>query len=258
MTEQLAGVVLAAGSGTRLRPLTELKPKALCPVGNKALVDWAVDNITAVTPEVVANAWHMGSMLVEHVGDRVRVQLERNGPLGTAGALGALHDWIDGRPAIVHNADAWHRADLTSFVDGWDGERIRLLVRRDAERGDFDDLRFCGVSLMPWSTVSTFEPHPSGLWKASWKAAWQRREIDFVIYDGPYFDCGTPADYLQANLVASGGENVVGEGSVVDGRIERCVLWENSYVGPDENLSEVIRVGSDLTVEAALQLPCPS
>ena len=42
-----AGVVLAAGAGTRLRPLTDLRPKALCPVGGRPLVDLALDRLAA-------------------------------------------------------------------------------------------------------------------------------------------------------------------------------------------------------------------
>ena len=50
------GVVLAAGSGTRLRPLTNLKPKALCPVGDVPLVDLAFDAVQHVTDGVAINA----------------------------------------------------------------------------------------------------------------------------------------------------------------------------------------------------------
>jgi len=57
-------------------------------------------------------------------------------------------------------------------------------------------------------------------------------------------DCGTPADYLAANLHASGGRSVVGEGAVVQGSVERCVVWPGAWVGPDEQLRDVIRAGT--------------
>ena len=47
MPDSLAAVVLAAGAGTRLRPLTRLRPKALCPVGDRPLVDHALDRVGA-------------------------------------------------------------------------------------------------------------------------------------------------------------------------------------------------------------------
>ena len=48
MADGLAGVVLAAGGGTRLRPLTRLVPKALCPIGNVPLLDRALTRLAAV------------------------------------------------------------------------------------------------------------------------------------------------------------------------------------------------------------------
>ncbi|HLF41375.1 MAG TPA: sugar phosphate nucleotidyltransferase, partial [Acidimicrobiia bacterium] len=53
--ERSAGVVLAAGLGTRLRPLTDLRPKALCPVGNVALVDLALARLDGLCPDVAVN-----------------------------------------------------------------------------------------------------------------------------------------------------------------------------------------------------------
>ena len=48
MTDDVAGVVLAAGAGTRLRPLTLVRPKPLCPVGDRPLVDHALDRVATV------------------------------------------------------------------------------------------------------------------------------------------------------------------------------------------------------------------
>ena len=47
--------------------------------------------------------------------------------LGTAGAVAGLAGWLDGRAALVVNADTVHDEDLHSFVDEWDGGRVRVL-----------------------------------------------------------------------------------------------------------------------------------
>lgn len=247
----LAAFVLAAGSGTRLRPLTEMRPKALCPIDNVPLVDIAIGHASRVTTDVIVNTWHHSEQVIPHLEGRVRLSVESPKPLGTAGAIAAAKDWIDGRPLLVHNADAWHRASIESFVEGWDQERVRLLVTDDAARADFGNWRFCGVSLMPWSEVSRFEPRFSGLREQSWDRLYREGALDFVPYEGPYYDCGTPADYLAANLVASGAPNVVGAGAVIEGTIERCVVWPNARVERDEHLVEVIRAGPDVTVDAS-------
>src|SRR3954471_155012 len=107
MADSLAGIVLAAGAGTRLRPLTELRPKALCPVNNVPLVDLALARVAAATADMAVNAHHGRATLQTHIGDRAHLSIEEPEALGTAGALGQLRDWIDRRPVLVTNADAW-------------------------------------------------------------------------------------------------------------------------------------------------------
>ena len=199
-------MVLAAGAGTRLRPLTDLRPKALCPVADVPLVDWAIERLRPVTAAIAVNVHHHRDQLEDHLAGRdVHVSVEAEQALGTAGALGFLRPWIAGRPVVVTNADAWLRVDLRPFVAGWDGQRVRLLVVRDPERGDFGNLRYAGVALLPWSVVRGLEPVPSGLYEVCWRPAWERGALDFVVHEGEFVDCGTPADYLTANLLASGG-----------------------------------------------------
>ena len=81
-----------------------------------------------------------------------------------------------------------------------------------------------------------------------WRPAWERGDLELVMARGDFVDCGTPADYLRANMIASGGRSVVGEGALVEGSLDRSVVWPGGYVGPDEHLTQCIRVGRDLTV----------
>lgn len=246
----MKAVVLAAGLGTRLRPLTEIVPKPLCPVANRPLVDWALERVATVADDVAVNV-HAGRPQMErHLDGRgVHLSMEEDEPLGTAGALGLLRDWIDGGPVVVTNADAWHGFDLRLLVDGWDGERPRLLVVEDGERADFEGRwRYVGASVLAWHHVAPLAAVPSGLYELVWAHA----EVDLVPVEGPFFDCGTPSDYLAANLCASGGESVVGPGAVVDGELVRSVVWPGGVVRAGERLVESIRVGADLTVEAPL------
>ncbi|MGH9084755.1 MAG: sugar phosphate nucleotidyltransferase, partial [Acidimicrobiales bacterium] len=119
MTDGVAGVVLAAGAGTRLRPLTSLRPKALCPVGNVPLVDLAVERVRPAVEAVAVNVHHGREAMEAHLSTAaVHVSVEPDEALGTAGALGRLRGWIDGRGVLVVNADAWCPGALTSFVEG--------------------------------------------------------------------------------------------------------------------------------------------
>lgn len=242
----LAGVVLAAGLGTRLRPLTLLRPKALCPVGGVPLVDRALARLRAHCGEgpdrVAVNAHHLADQLVARVDGAACLSVEQPELLGTAGALGRLRGWLDGRDALVTNADAYLRGPLDDLVAGWDGERCRLLVVRSAA-GDFGEWRYVGACLLPWRLVSRLRPVPSGLNDELWRPEHEAGRLDLVPFPGTAIDCGTPADYLAANLDTSGGRSVVGAGAVVEGTVERCVVWDGAVVRPGEHLVDCVRAG---------------
>jgi len=247
----LAGVVLAAGAGTRLRPLTDLRPKVLCPVGGRPLLDHALDRLAPVTgagPDHLAvNAHHGADQVLAHVAGRATVSVEQPEPLGTAGAVAALRPWIDGRDVLVTNGDAYLPGGLATLADGWDGVRSRLLCLRVPGRGDFDGLRYVGACLLPWTAVLGLRARPTGLYEVLWRAARERGELDLVPLPAGAVavDCGTPGDYLTANLHASGGDSVVGAGARVLGRIERCVVWDGAWVGPEEQLVDAVRAGDE-------------
>ncbi len=240
----LVGVVLAAGRGTRLRPLTRLRPKALCPVANVPLIDLALERVRPVVESVAVNLHHGRRSLDAHLAPDVHRSVEEE-PLGTAGALGRLRPWIDGRGVLVVNADAWCPGSLAPFVAGWDGERIRLLLAGDDELRPTSSL---AGALMPWCTVATLADSPSGLYEVSWRAAQVDGGLEVVRHDGPFVDCGTPERYLAANLQASGGESVVEDGARVEGTLDRCVVWAGARVHAGESLSCCIRARSRLTV----------
>jgi MurNAc alpha-1-phosphate uridylyltransferase len=239
----VAAVVLAAGRGERLRPLTDLRPKPLCPVDNVPLLAGALDAAFAVTPDVAVNAHHLAAQVEAFVDGRAHVSYEPVA-LGTAGAVGNLRPWLDGRDVLVLNGDAWRPGSLASFVEGWDGERVRLLVVRDPGRGDFGEWRFAGASLHPWRLVADLPAEPAGLYEAVWRHV----VPELVPWEGAFVDCGTVRDYLDANMAASGGASVIGEGAVVEGELVRSVVWPRGVVRAGERLVDAVRAGTDITV----------
>jgi hypothetical protein len=275
----LCGVVLAAGEGRRLRPLTARVPKALCPVGNVPLLDRALARLTGLGltgPGLVAvNASYLGDQVVDHVGRRAHVSVEPDGPLGTSGGIVNLRDWIGGRGVLVGNADAYLAdpgaepgADIAALVDGWDGERVRLLgqpfTASDGPSG-FSGHRFAGFSLLPWRYVRELPATRAELVRTVWRPAEAAGALEVVVFGGTYRDTGTPPGYLAANLHAAGGaalvdpaatvsgtvaESVVGAGATVAGAVHRCVVWPGATVAAGERLERVIRAGRDVTVRA--------
>jgi MurNAc alpha-1-phosphate uridylyltransferase len=241
----MAAVVLAAGAGSRLRPLSDERPKALCPVGGVPLVDLAVQRVRAATTDVTVNVHHGRQAMEAHLGDAVRLSIEEERALGTAGALGAVRDWIAGRPTVVVNADAWCPNGIEQLVTGWDGERIRLLIPGG---GQFGPRSAIAAALMPWTATRALSAEPSGLYELSWREAAASGKVEVVAHDGPFVDCGTPAKYLEANLAASGGQSVVGSGADVLGALDRSVVWDGASVGAAERLVGSIRTTGGATV----------
>lgn len=245
MESPVAGVVLAAGAGVRLRPLTSLRPKALCPVDNVPLVDLAIARLRTAVSDVAVNVHHGRAAMEAHLRDAVHVSIEAERPLGTAGALGRLRRWIDGRGALVLNSDAWCPGSLAGFVAGWDGERVRLLL---VDTDSLTPTSAVAAALMPWASVVGLVPEPSGLYEAIWAPQQAAGRLDVVRHHGPFIDCGTPSRYLAANLAASGGASVLDPSARVEGHVEECVIWPGATVRFGEWLRRAIRADDHTTV----------
>jgi len=204
-SRSLCALVLAAGRGERLRPLTDTIPKPLIEVGGRTLLDAALDRVGTVLPvtpaTVAVNAHWLAEQIVAHVGDRVHVSVESPAALGTAGAVGALLPWIDSRDLLIANSDVYYASavDTAGFAAGWDGVQPRLLVVEDLAHPDFDGRwRFAGLSLLPWSIAQGLSPTPAGLYEV----VWTRTEIDLVPTDVTFVDCGTTEDLARARQLA--------------------------------------------------------
>jgi MurNAc alpha-1-phosphate uridylyltransferase len=270
----LCAVVLAAGEGRRLRPLTESVPKALCPVGNVALLDRALARLSGhglSGPDAVAvNACYLADQVAGHVDGRAHVSIEPGPPaLGTAGALAHLRGWIAGRAVLVGNADAYldgdPTADLRSLLDGWDATTVRMLAVPAGNRpAEFGTHRFAGFSLLPAAVVADLPAEWGDLVQRVWRPAERVGRLEVIEYDGFYLDTGTPADYLAANLHAAGPgslvapdaavtgtveRSVVGAGARVGGSLLRSVVLPGGYVEAGEHLVDAIRSGRDVTVQ---------
>ncbi len=236
----------------------------LCPVGGTALIDHAIERVRHLTEDLAVNVHALPDQLLDHLArhhhDGVVTSMEDEA-LGTAGAVGRLRSWIDGRAVVVVNGDTWCPAPLADLVAGWDGERVRVHV---AGPQPFGPRSRIVASLMPWTVARELRAEPSGLYEVVWRAAHQQGRLETVHWNGAFVDCGTPADYLAANLealaqagltslVATGarlaGEAsvgdgvVVGSGASVSGRLERCVVWPGARVDRGEVLIDAVRAG---------------
>lgn len=217
----VCAVALAAGAGTRLRPLTLTVPKALCPVAGVPLLDLTLARLADLgltgPGSVAVNACHLADQVAAHVAGRAHLSREEPPALGTSGGVANLRGWIAGRATLVCNADAYLAPESPDapgpggvyggLLAGWGGQTVRMLVTpappaQEGEFGQERQWRFAGASLLPWRLVRDLSARPSELVATVWRPAEARGELELVPHRGVFIDCGTPADYQTANLHA--------------------------------------------------------
>lgn len=204
---RLACLVLAAGLGTRMRPFTEVTPKPLLTVNNEELLARSLRQGRAVAARTAVNAFHLAEQIVAFVEPwAIHVSLEPR-LMGTAGAVGQVRQWLGGDDLLILNSDTWLEEVPGDFIAGWDGVEPRLLVKDVGRPSDFATLRFMGASLLPNSMAMSLRAEPSGLYEEIWRP--RREVLDLFVTRAMAFDCGTPMEFLRANLAVSGSSAVV-------------------------------------------------
>lgn len=121
----LKSLILAAGLGTRLRPLTDVIPKPLAPVCNVPLFDAAVRRcVLAGSTDVAINVHHLADVMTDHANrnflslgaQALHVSKEFPEVLGTGGALVQISDWWGRSPLLVYNGDILSDMPLNDLV----------------------------------------------------------------------------------------------------------------------------------------------
>jgi MurNAc alpha-1-phosphate uridylyltransferase len=127
-------MVLAAGLGLRMRPLTERMPKPLVPVAGRPLLDHVLDRLgEAGVTEAVVNVHYLAEQIIAHVGSRqhprVIISDERDEVLGTGGGV------VKALPHLGH-APFFHVNSDTLWIDGVRSNLLRLAEAFDPSRMD--------------------------------------------------------------------------------------------------------------------------
>lgn len=144
----MKAMLLAAGRGERMRPLTDICPKPLLKVGGQPLIVWHLQRLaTAGFAEVVINHAHLGEQLVAALGDgssfglHIRYSPEPTGALETAGGIANALPCLGNEPFLVINADIYCDWDFSRARDFQSNETLAHLVLVDNPlqhpQGDF-------------------------------------------------------------------------------------------------------------------------
>lgn len=168
----MKAMIFAAGLGTRLRPLTDTRPKALVEVAGKPLLEHVIERLKAAGfDDITINVHHFADMIVDYVkahndfGVKIQFSDERKLLLNTGGGIkkAAPLIWQDGStgPVLIHNVDILSNADLRAFYETHREADAALLVssRKTQRYLLFDETN----RLVGWTNIATGEiksPYP--------------------------------------------------------------------------------------------------
>lgn len=227
--------VLAAGLGTRLRPLTEHHPKPLVPVCGVPLLSYALAHLAQHGHrEAVVNAFWLAEQVEAwegvHEGVRVRVSTEGPEVLGTGGGLKKARPWL-GEQVAVLNGDILTDIDLTALAAATPpggaamalrpnpegrygtvnadvtGEVVHLIDQaRIAPQGPLaGETHFTGVHCLDRDVLDRVPDGFACIVRTAYKTLVPEHLLRATHHAGLWLDLGTPADYLAANLAVLGG-----------------------------------------------------
>ena len=121
----MKAMILAAGTGTRLGPLTDKTPKALVPVNGIPMLEHVIVKIKAAGfTQLIVNIHHFGEQIIDFLASKdnfgmdIRISDERNNLLDTGGAIKQAREFLDGgEPFLVHNVDIFSAIDLRTMYN---------------------------------------------------------------------------------------------------------------------------------------------
>ena len=173
----MKALILAAGLGERMRPLTNITPKPLLPVAGKPLVEWHLEKLAAcgVTDAVVNTSW-LADRFEPALGDGSRWGLRLNyayegaTPLETGGALLNALPLLGDAPFIAVNGDIWTDFDFARLPHEPDGDAHLVLVDNPTHNsaGDFSldaDGRVDSTQALTFAGIGVYRPALLAGWR---------------------------------------------------------------------------------------------
>lgn len=209
----MKAMILAAGRGERLRPLTDTVPKALVRAGGKPLIGWHLERLAAAgLRDVVVNVSHLAERIVEALGDgashgvRIAWSRERE-PLETAGGIANARELLGAEPFLLVNGDIYCEFNFNRFLNLDLSGRLAhlLLIPNPAHHpnGDFTldggfvgnapapRYTYSGIAVMSPALVSGVRSGDKAPLGPLLRAAAERRGITGELYAGVWQDVGT-------------------------------------------------------------------
>jgi MurNAc alpha-1-phosphate uridylyltransferase len=208
----MKAMILAAGFGKRLKPLTDDIPKPLLKVGNQSLIERNIRSLLNYGfDEIVINVSYLGNMITEHVlelfPNNKIVFSEESQPLGTGGGIVNALELLGDKPFMLINADIYHNINLTAL--NTDVKAAHLVGVRNPEhnlKGDFslendlvcvksesNDFTWSGISIINPKIFDELEPQemPFDIWYKVLMQFINNKDVTAEISEDIWIDTGT-------------------------------------------------------------------
>ena len=226
-----SAMILAAGRGERMRPLTDTTPKPLIPVAGRSMLDRAMDRLQDHNVRnLVINAHHLGEQIAEHVGAGRAHIVREESLLDTGGGVKNALPLLGHEPFYVLNGDGlWTDGAvpmLKRMEAAWDPARMDALLllhpladaigREPSDRGDYfldatgkarhrgaepsAPYLFASVSICDSRLFRNAPEGPFSLVKL-WHRAQAAGHLYGLVHDGQWFHVGTPQALAEAEKV---------------------------------------------------------
>lgn len=220
----MKAMILAAGRGERMKPLTDITPKPLLEVGGKPLIVWHIEKLAnAGFKEIIINIAHLGYMIPEALGDGSKwgVKLhysdeQKEGALESAGGIVKALSFFENEPFLVVNGDVWCDYEFNNAFELDDGIPAHLILVPNPEhntKGDFalkngmvtpsgdKKYTFSGIGYYSPSLFKWLEYGRRGLGDVL-RDTILHDAVSGEIYNGVWRDIGTPERLEEINEMA--------------------------------------------------------
>ena len=217
----MKAMILAAGRGERMRPLTDTTPKPLLQVRGKALIVRLIEALVrAGIRGIVINHAHLGNVIEAALGDGRRfgapIRYSREiEALGTAGGIAQALPFLGEEPFVVVNGDIFCDFDFPGLIARTLGKHLAHLVLvanpPHHPEGDFaldgtqvldadkPEWTFSGIGLYRPDLFEDIRPGSKGQLAPLLRAAMARKQVSGEIHRGVWYDVGTPERFAALN-----------------------------------------------------------
>ncbi len=217
----MKAMILAAGRGERMRPLTDKTPKPLLPIGNKPLIQYTIENlVSSGYVEIIINLAHLGQQIKNHFGNgqtlgaNIEYSFEGESGLETAGGIIKALPLLGNHPFLVINGDIASDFPLSSLRNK-NIDLAHLVLIKNPEhhpQGDFclagngllsehgaDKLTYSGIGLYHPKLFAQIIPGKLKLGSLL-RQVMPDKKISGEKFNGFWMDIGTPQRLQELNI----------------------------------------------------------